>query len=182
MKLRRRRSLAVAKVMSGWRRRGLQAWVLRCVGNNKYKDSATWTSTSFLRAGRRCSTLVSKWTTTTNGVQKIHNRIRQRADVLADDRAGLCRRKVTQTTRTGFLSAPDSVATPERSQIQRCTIYVHELPPRLTPSEQTTSPRNTGDGGLNHGRSMGGGSAAERHAMAVMVDGMDPAASGAWDR
>ncbi|BAS79443.1 Os02g0583200 [Oryza sativa Japonica Group] len=64
----------------------------------------------------------------------------QRADVLADDRAGLCRRKVTQTTRTGFLYAPDSVATPERSQIQRCTIYVHELPPRLTPSEQTTSP------------------------------------------
>lgn len=33
----------------------------------------------------------------------------QRADVLADDRAGLRRRKVTPTTRTGFLYAPDSV-------------------------------------------------------------------------
>uniref|UniRef100_A0A0D9YAM9 Uncharacterized protein n=1 Tax=Oryza glumipatula TaxID=40148 RepID=A0A0D9YAM9_9ORYZ len=33
----------------------------------------------------------------------------QCADVLADDRAGMRRRKVTPTTRTGFLYAPDSV-------------------------------------------------------------------------
>uniref|UniRef100_A0A0E0BQB7 Uncharacterized protein n=1 Tax=Oryza glumipatula TaxID=40148 RepID=A0A0E0BQB7_9ORYZ len=64
----------------------------------------------------------------------------QRADVLADDRAGLRRRKVTPTTRTGFFCAPDSVATQERSQIQWCAVSVHELLPRLTPSEQTTSP------------------------------------------
>uniref|UniRef100_A0A0E0E068 Uncharacterized protein n=1 Tax=Oryza meridionalis TaxID=40149 RepID=A0A0E0E068_9ORYZ len=73
----------------------------------------------------------------------------QRADVHADDHAGLRQGKVTPSRRRSgqassvpliLLMLPSPIATRGRSQIRRCAVSVHELPPRLTLSEQATLP------------------------------------------